>query len=213
MAQSAVICTPVFFYLKANFMNHYYIVAVACIAIIVVTACSDTTTQPIVNNFGGYSSQEKWGEHLVLIGGCNDCHTPKKMGPKGPEFDTSLLLSGHPAQMPIPPVDRKDMEAKGIAATQTLTAWVGPWGVSYASNLTSDSSGIGGWTEEQFLRSIRKGLYKGIEGSRPLLPPMPWEGISNFTDDELKAIFSYLKSTAPIKNIVTPAQPPVSAGK
>ncbi|MBK9331646.1 MAG: hypothetical protein IPM96_04375 [Ignavibacteria bacterium] len=36
------------------------------------------------NLHGGYESQVKWGEHLVMIGGCNDCHTPKKMSPKGP---------------------------------------------------------------------------------------------------------------------------------
>src|SRR5690349_5372360 len=57
-----------------------------------------------------FESQVKWGEHLVTIAGCNDCHTPKKMGPQGPEPDMSLMLSGHPAQMPIPPVDRKAAE-------------------------------------------------------------------------------------------------------
>src|SRR5215216_3826992 len=53
--------------------------------------------------YGGYESQVKWGEHLVKIAACGDCHTPKKMGPQGPEDDSALLLSGHPAQMPIPP--------------------------------------------------------------------------------------------------------------
>ena len=52
---------------------------------------SSTTTAM----FGGYESQVKWGEHIVKIGGCNDCHTPKKMGPNGPEDDMSLMLSGH----------------------------------------------------------------------------------------------------------------------
>ena len=47
-------------------------------------------------SYGGYESQVKYGEHLVLIAGCNDCHTPKKMTPTGPEADLSLLLSGHP---------------------------------------------------------------------------------------------------------------------
>ena len=51
-------------------------------------------------NYGGYESQVKWGEHLVTICGCNDCHTPKKMGPNGPELDMSLMLSGHPSQTP-----------------------------------------------------------------------------------------------------------------
>jgi len=75
--------------------------------------------------FGGFDIQVKWGEHLVLIMGCSDCHTPKKITPKGPVLDESLMLSGHPAQMPPPDVDRKEMESKGLGVTQTLTAWVG----------------------------------------------------------------------------------------
>src|SRR5437867_2508785 len=79
---------------------------------------------------GGYESQLKWGEHLVMSMACGDCHTPKKMGPMGPADDSSLLLSGHPAKMPPPDVNRKEMESKGLAVTGDLTAWVGPWGVS-----------------------------------------------------------------------------------
>lgn len=158
---------------------------------------------------GGYESQVKWGEHLVMAGGCGDCHTPKKMGAHGPEDDSTLLLSGHPSKMPPPPVDRKDLETKGVFATQTLTAWVGPWGISYTANLTSDTTGIGMWNEDQFLYAIRNGKFKGLAGSRSLLPPMPWQSIRNSTDDELKAIFAYLKSTKPINNMVPPPAPPV----
>jgi mono/diheme cytochrome c family protein len=165
------------------------------------------------SSYAGFGSQVKWGEHLVTIGGCNDCHTPKKMTPMGPQLDTSLALSGHPAQMPPPDVDRKEMEAKGLAVTQTLTAWVGPWGISYAANLTSDSSGIGDWDENRFIYCIRQGKWEGLQGSRPLLPPMPWDMYRQMTDDELKAIFAYLKSTKPIKNNVPVAALPVSAPK
>ena len=159
--------------------------------------------------YGGYDSQAKWGEHLVTAGGCGDCHTPKKMTPMGPVDDSSLLLSGHPAQQPLPDIDRSKAESKGVVVTQTLTSWIGPWGVSYSANLTSDASGIGGWQEEQFIRALREGLLKGLVGTRPLLPPMPWQSLRNFTDDELKAIFAYLKSTKPIDNIVPSYQPPV----
>ena len=162
-------------------------------------------------DFGGYVSQEKWGEHLVTIAGCNDCHTPKKMTLHGPDLDSSLLLSGHPAQMPPPDVNRKEMETKGLAVTSTLTAWVGPWGISYAGNLTSDATGIGNWTESSFITALRQGKYKGIESGRSLLPPMPWAMYKNMSDDELKAIFAFLKSTKPIKNVVPQAQPPVLA--
>ena len=158
---------------------------------------------------GGFESQVKWGEHIVSIAGCNDCHTPKKMTPMGPVSDSSLFLSGHPAKVPAPDVDRQAMESKGLAVTNDLTSWVGPWGISYSANITSDTTGIGMWTEDQFILCIRQGKWKGMAASRELLPPMPWQSFKVMSDDELKAIFAYLKSTKPIENIEPPAQPPV----
>jgi len=110
-------------------------------------------------------------------------------------------------------VNRQDMETKGIIATNDLTSWVGPWGVSYTANLTPDATGIGSWKEEQFIYALRNGKMKGLAGSRPMLPPMPWQMYRNMTDDELKAIFAYLKTTKPIRNIVPQPTPPVSAKK
>ncbi|HET9057952.1 MAG TPA: diheme cytochrome c-553 [Chitinophagaceae bacterium] len=162
------------------------------------------------SEYGGYSSQAKWGEHLVMAGGCGDCHTPKKMSPMGPVDDSSLLLSGHPAQMPPPNVNRLEMQKNGYVVTQTLTAWVGPWGISYAANLTPDSTGLGTWKEEQFIKSLREGKFKGLDGTRPVMPPMPWISIRNFTDNELKAIFAYLKTIKPVKNAVPPIQLPAT---
>lgn len=166
---------------------------------------------PKTNAYGGYESPVAWGEHLVTISGCGDCHTPKKMTNMGPVEDSTLLLSGHPAQMPPPDVNRAEAQSKGLAITQTLTAWVGPWGISYSANLTPDETGIGSWTEQQFIYAIREGKFKGLPNSRPLLPPMPWPSFRHMTDDELKAVFSYLKSIKPINNVVPQAQPP--AGK
>ncbi|MBC5773683.1 c-type cytochrome [Pontibacter sp. KCTC 32443] len=151
------------------------------------------------------------GEHLVLISACHDCHTPKKMTDKGMEMDYSRALSGHPAKLPPPAIDRKLLESKGLIVTQTLTAWAGPWGISYAANLTSDATGIGNWTEKHFITAIRQGKHKGLESSRMLLPPMPWDMYRNMTDEELKAVFAYLKSTKPIKNVVPAPQPPLAA--
>ncbi len=164
-------------------------------------------------NYGGYESQEQWGEHLVTIAGCNDCHTPKKMTAMGPEIDSSLLLSGHPSQLPPPDVNRKEMEGKGLIVTNDLTAWEGPWGISYTANLTSDPTGIGGWQESNFITAIREGKYKGLSSARSLLPPMPWPMYKNMTDDELKAIFAYLQSTNPVKNVVPEPVPPVLAAR
>lgn len=158
----------------------------------------------------GYQSLPEYGKHLVTIGGCHDCHTPKKMGPNGPELDMDLALSGHPAAMPFPDVDRATMEKNGYSVTQTLTAWVGPWGVSYASNLTSDPTGLGGWTEEQFVRALREGKFKGNPNGRAILPPMPWQMFQAMRDDEIGAIFAYLQTTKPIDNVVPEALPPSS---
>jgi cytochrome c len=163
--------------------------------------------------FAGFGTQVKWGEHLVTVSACHDCHTPKKMTDHGPDIDSSLLLSGHPSQSDAPEVNRPELESKGVVATTDLTSWVGPWGISYTANLTSDGTGIGNWKEEQFIYAIRNGIMKGLAGSRPMLPPMPWQMYRNMTDDELKAIFAYLKTTKPVHNIVPQPRPPVSAEK
>ena len=163
--------------------------------------------------FAGFESQVKWGEHLVTISACHDCHTPKKMTDHGPDLDSNLLLSGHPSQLEAANVDRHELESKGVTATTDLTSWVGAWGISYTANLTSDPTGIGNWQEEQFIYAIREGKMKGLAGSRPMLPPMPWQMYRNMTDDELKAIFAYLKTTKPVRNIVPQPTPPVSVKK
>ncbi|OQP66732.1 c-type cytochrome [Niastella populi] len=150
-------------------------------------------------------SMVKRGAYLVSIMGCNDCHTPKKMGPKGPVFDEERTLSGHPAEMPVAPYEAGTAK-NWILFNQMLTNYVGPWGTSFSANLTPDSTGIGGWTEAQFLKAIREGKYKGLDNSRPLLPPMPWQEYRNATDEDLKAIFAYLKSLKPIRNVVPAAK-------
>jgi hypothetical protein len=149
------------------------------------------------------------GKYLVGIMGCGDCHSPKVMGPRGPEPDPTRLLSGHPAGEQLPPVPK---DAAGWALfSMGQTATVGPWGTSFAANLTNDATGIGNWTEEQFIRALTKGLYKGLEGSRPLLPPMPWQNYVDMEDGDLKAIFAYLKSTKPVENVVPAPLPPAPA--
>lgn len=170
-----------------------------------------TETESADATLSEFASKEALGEHLVTIAGCHDCHTPKKMGPMGPELDMERALSGHPYQQPIPDLDRKDLESKGVAATQGLTAWIGPWGVSFSSNITSDATGIGNWTEEQFFNALREGKSKGIVTNRQMLPPMPYEMFRHMTDEEIKAIFAFLKGTRPVDNVVPEPLPPLSA--
>lgn len=162
-------------------------------------------------DFHGFKSQIAWGEHLVIIGGCHDCHTPKKMTAHGPVLDSALFLSGHPADMPRIDIDRKEIESKGLAVAMDLTEWIGPWGVSFSANLTPDGTGIGSWDEAQFIYCLRHGVTKGIPGSRNMLPPMPFEMIGQMTDSEMKAVFAYLKSIKPVRNLVPLPIPPTSA--
>jgi cytochrome c553 len=154
-------------------------------------------------------SLAKRGEYLVTIMGCHDCHSPKVMTPQGPAPDSARLLSGHPANLPLPKVDASELQS-WVLFNHNITAFVGPWGVSFAANLTSDETGIGNWTEAQFFKAIREGKYKGLDNTRPLLPPMPWNMYRNASDDDLRAIFAYLKSTKPVENRV-PA--PVTPGQ
>lgn len=177
--------------------------------ILLFTKCNNEKTTAAALSYGGYENQVKWGEHLITVGGCGDCHTPKKMGPMGPEDDSTLMLSGHPAQFPLPDIDRKMLESKGMAATQTLNFWIGPWGVSFAANLTPDSTGTLLWTEEQFTNALKHGYSKGIKGNRMLLPPMPIQVTKHFKEEEIKAMFAYLKTIKPVKNVVPQPLPPV----
>jgi mono/diheme cytochrome c family protein len=181
-------------------------------ACLLLTQCADGTKDDAGEvkstttlQYGAFNSQVEWGESLVKNAGCNDCHTPKKMGANGPENDMSLLLSGHPAQQPPPDFDAKEAAKKGLIVTQTFTSWTGPWGVTYAVNLTSDSTGIGTWKEEQFVKAIKEKKWMGLDGTRPLMPPMSMMPVTEMSDDELKAIFAYLKTTPPVKNIVPEA--------
>ena len=148
------------------------------------------------------------GERLARFGGCNDCHTPKLMTPKGPELDKSRLLSGYPAHAPLPAVPHGVVGPTqwGAVTTNDLTAWVGPWGVSFAANLTPDVTGLGGWTEGQFIQTMRTGKHLGV--GRAILPPMPWSGVAALTDVDLKALFAYLQSLKPISNSVPQPIPP-----
>lgn len=142
------------------------------------------------------------GSYLVTTMGCHDCHSPKQMGQNGPELNPAILLSGYQADARLPKVDKRVFKIGWVLLTDNLQAAAGPWGVSFAANLTSDPSGIGSWPEENFTRALRQGKYKGVETGRTLLPPMPWENFTTCTDEDVKAIYAYLKSTKPIHNVV-----------
>lgn len=175
-------------------------------AIVWLSNCQQSSTEKIATVESNVSNeaQVKRGEYLVSFAMCDDCHTPKIMTEHGPVFDMSRRFSGHPAEEPFTAEGKKELITKEFVAVFSpgLTAAAGPWGVSYAANLTPDDTGIGTWTEAQFMKAIREGKSKGMDGTRPLLPPMPWEVVRNMTDEDLKSVFAYLKTVKPIKNVV-----------
>jgi hypothetical protein len=147
------------------------------------------------------------GKHLVTTMGCNDCHTPFKMGPNGPEPDMSRMLSGHPQSLVMPPAPNLGNGPWTWVGSGTMTAFAGPWGVSFSANLTPDTTtGLGAWSEDMFIQTLRNGRHMGT--GRQLLPPMPWNWAGQLTDDELKAVFAYLRTIPPIKNEVPQPVPP-----
>jgi len=148
------------------------------------------------------------GKYLITLGGCHDCHTPKLMTGKGPALDTKRLLSGFPSSQKVPAIPEGVIgpNSWGGLCTNDLTGWAGPWGVSFASNLTPDKeTGIGAWTEEKFITTLRTGK---TPGGRPILPPMPWQSIQQASDKDLKAMFAYLMSIPPVRNMVPAPVPP-----
>ena len=138
------------------------------------------------------------GAQLVMLGGCNDCHTPKLQNGAP---DVSRTLSGHPENAPLAPV-----VVGGAPANLLLTCWRGPWGVSLSRNLTPDKeTGIGSWTLADFKKTIRTGVNPKGE---VLLPPMPIGELQNLPDQDLDAIYAYLRTVKPIHNVVGRAATP-----
>lgn len=149
-------------------------------------------------------SQIERGHKLIIGGGCHDCHTPKVMTANGPEADLTRMLSGHPESDTITaPFPQKPGDKWTTHTNDHLSAWSGAWGVSFAANLTPDTNtGLGIWTEDMFLEAIRGGKHMGK--GRQILPPMPWNWYGQLPDDDLKAMFAYLKSIPAISNHVPP---------
>lgn len=146
------------------------------------------------------------GKYLVAAMGCGGCHTPKTLGASGPKSDPARFLAGHPEGSALgePPV--LDTATWAEAGSWDSTAFAGPWGVSYAANLTPDeNTGLGSWSEATFVAALRTGRHMGV--SRPILPPMPWGAFRNLSDDDLRAIYAYLRTVPPVRNRIPEPRP------
>ena len=183
-------------------MNQMVIIVSAMLLVTTVFGCGQNAA---LNE----SSVER-GKYLVALGGCNDCHTPKVPGPGGaPEPDAKRLLSGHPENAPHPVWTPEDSKRNVLVTTnEMLTAWAGPWGVSFASNLTPDKeTGIEEWSEATFIQVVRSGKHQGQPNGRDILPPMPWFNMKDLSE----AIWAYLRSIPPVENQVPFPIPPAAS--
>jgi mono/diheme cytochrome c family protein len=119
-------------------------------------------------------SQVDRGKYLVVLAGCNDCHTPGFFLGKP---DMARYLGGSDVGFEIP----------GL-------------GVFNGRNITPDKeTGIGGWTDEQIAAAITTG--KRPDG-RQLAPIMNYASFTYLTKDDVAAIVAYLRSVPPVKNAV-----------
>lgn len=185
------------------------VISAALVAFAFLSIASQWPTRDALAAASGKAEVAR-GEYLVKLMVCNDCHTPWHLTERGPEPDMSRMLSGHPQALTMPPAPALGEGPWVWSAAGTNTAFAGPWGVSFTANLTPDpETGLGKWTEETFIQAIRNGRHEGQ--GRPLLPPMPWPMYRNATDDDLKAIFAYLRTVPAVKNRVPEPIEPASA--
>ena len=195
--------------LMGMFRHRVFLLA-ACLPItLAVAACNQLSAAP--RAAAPTQTMIEHGKMLVIGGACHDCHTPKKLGPKGPEPDMDRMLSGHPENITVTaPYKPAPGNAWAYGVSEDLTAWSGPWGVSFPANLTPDTlTGLrsGVWTEALFIKALRTGKHMGT--ARDILPPMPWNFYGQLSDEDLKAIWAYLGTIPAIRNHVPDPIPPV----
>ena len=183
-------------------IKNVLMVSLICVLFGLIGCKTNNTEKEIVEVKKDADTSVERGKYLVTILGCNDCHSTKILQNGIPTIVEEKRLSGYPEGRPLPVFDKNSI-AKGILQfTFDGTSAFGPWGISLASNLTPDETGIGNWTFDQFKNALTKGKFKGLDNGRTLNPPMPWPNYATMQDNDVKAIFTYLKSINPVKNLV-----------
>ena len=193
--------------MKANSLKCAYAVLLPVGTALLFTMATAAPVLAAETPSGGQADKVARGKYLVTIAGCNDCHTPWKAGAKGAEPDMSRMLSGHPESLAMPAAPQLPQGPWLVTAAATNTAWSGPWGVSFTANLTPDpETGLGKWTLRNFVDTIRSGRHMGR--GRQILPPMPIPMYKHMTDEDLEAVYTYLRTVPPIQNRVPEPLPP-----
>ena len=159
------------------------------------TACAFNSSRETVPADWEQSSYLERGNYLVNhLGHCYGCHTP--LAPDG-RSDMSLYLSGVPAKF-----------AGTKVGPSQVAGFPGPRGArTYSKNLTPDpETGLGRWTEEQFLETFKHGVRP--DGTRYAISPMEWNIYANMKEEDVRAIYRYLRTIKPIPNKVPANIPP-----
>lgn len=120
----------------------------------------------------------EYGRYLVRVGDCGGCHTMKERGAEVPGMD---LAGGFELRFPE--------------------------GVVVSANITPDrETGIGAWTEDGFVARFRQYRQFAHEGappaSRESFTIMPWLAYSEMEEDDLRAIYRYLRTVTPVRHKV-----------
>ena len=107
-------------------------------------ACQYNVTDKVIVARPEFDSMlVKRGQYQVMTNVCDDCHSPKKIGPNGPEIIPELRLSGFRQNAKVPAIDTSLIKKGWTLFNEDFTSTIGVWGQSYAANLTSDETGIG----------------------------------------------------------------------
>ncbi|MGH6820756.1 MAG: hypothetical protein ACREDU_07845, partial [Methylocella sp.] len=148
-----------------------YGMSLAVLAVLLAaTGKGKAATKPVAGKKAFPQEVVARGSYLVTIAGCNDCHTPHIFDSKTRSMvpDSARLLSGHPEGATGPMTEPAPGES---AVSGDHTSFRGGWGFSYAANLTPDkTTGLGQWTETDFVLAMRTGR----KGDHFIQPPMPW---------------------------------------
>jgi mono/diheme cytochrome c family protein len=115
------------------------------------------------------------GRYLTNVAGCIDCHTQRK----GPDLIPELAFGGG-VKMPLP-----------------------TGGFVTSKNITPDATGIGGWSRETFVN--RFAAYRDAKAVHQVEPDgfnslMPWSMYAGMSDEDLAAIYDYLRTVAPVRS-------------
>lgn len=180
----------------------FYIIGLFSLSACIQESKSYTPVEPL--EVASLEESIRRGEYLVNIMDCHACHSPKIMTPQGPVPDPERLFSGFDASQPLEELTEEEKAAsqKWILFHPQMTSATGPWGTTFAANISSDDTGIGSWSYEQFKKALTEGKFKGLDNTRPLLPPMPWQTYQVLEDSDVRAIYDYLNTTKPVENIV-----------